>query len=142
MPPKKEDKAHLTHSTQIGSVTGQVHSGSGDIIVKSFSAGDSISHKADFLTALKQFKEELEAARQKGLDEDLADDTLNEINAVEQEAKKEDPKPDRIIKRLKQAQEVLAAGAGVATVAKSTVTAINSLLPHLQNAIQIVNRIF
>lgn len=46
------DGANVTHSTHIGSVTGQVHTGSGDIHVNDFSVLDAISNKEGFIVAL------------------------------------------------------------------------------------------
>ena len=139
---KKDDETNSIYTTNIGSVAGQVHTGSGDIIVKSFSIGDSISTKDEFVAALNQFIEVLETARKNGLSEDVADDTIIEINAAKRETNKEEPKTDRILQRLKQAQNILIASTGIATATKAAVDAANKLLPFLENAIQIVNRIF
>lgn len=138
---QKETKPNVSHSTQIGSVTGQVHTGSGDIHVKSFSVGN-IANQEDFVAALQHLKDELKTARQKGLDEDTTDDTLTELEAAEREAKKEGPKADRILKRLQQAQAILVAGTGVATAATAVTAAVNNLLPLLEKAIQMVGQIF
>lgn len=131
----------IKHETTIGSVTGQVHTGSGDIIVGSFSSG-TISNKDEFLAALREFKAELEAARQRGLSEDITEDAITEIAAAEREANRDTPISERIIKRLGKVKELLLAGTGVASATSSAVAAAEKLIPLVQTAIQHVPKIF
>ena len=93
---KKDDKQNITHTTQIGSVTGQVHTGAGDINVGTFSVGGVISTKEDFISGLRELKQALETAGKEGLPEDTVDDAATEIEAAEKEANKETPKAERI----------------------------------------------
>jgi ABC-type uncharacterized transport system substrate-binding protein len=138
----KQDKPIITHTTQIGSVTGQVHTGSGNIIVGSFSSGSTVSTKDEFLSALRAFKAELETARQQGLPEETADDTIVEVEAAEREAEKNAPKADRIIKRLENAKAILIAGTGVATAVTAAAEAASKLIPLVETAIKTVSKIF
>lgn len=139
---KKDDKPIATHTTQIGSVTGQVHTGTGDINVGTFSVGGVVSTREDFLSALREFKQALEVARKEGVPEDTIDDATVEVEAVEKEVKKDTPKPDRLIKRLENVKTILIGSAGVATAATTVVTAVNKLIPLIETAIQTVNKIF
>ncbi|MBV7328123.1 hypothetical protein KFU94_07655 [Chloroflexi bacterium TSY] len=77
--------------------------------------------------------------RSTGLDQDTADDVLSEIEAAERETAKDEPKAERILKRLKEAQSILTASAGVGAAAAA---AADKLLPLLKNAIQLVGQIF
>ena len=137
----KKDTSVAANTTHIGSVTGQVHTGSGDIIVKSFSAG-AISSKSDFLEALREFRAELDAGRRQGLPEETADDVVAEVEAVEREVDKETPNAERIIKRLEQAKSILEAGTGAASAISGAAGAAGKLLPLIQNAIHTVGSIF
>jgi hypothetical protein len=139
---RKQDKPTITHTTHIGSVTGQVHTGSGDIIVGSFSLGGTVSTKDEFLSALRAFRAELEATRQQGLPEETADDAIIEVEAAEREAVKHTPKAERITKRLENARTILVAGTGVATAATAAAAAASKLIPLIETAIQTVGRIF
>lgn len=131
------NKPTVTNTTHIGSVTGQVHTGEGDINVGSFyaSSGGAVSTKDDFLSALREFMAEVEASRQKGLPEETVDDTLTEVEAAVREAKKDTPKSNRIVERLNNAKSILIAGTGVATAA-------SQLIPLIEGAIQSVGKIF
>ena len=137
----KKDTVVAEHTTHIGSVTGQVHTGSGDIIVKSFSSG-AITNKDDFLAALRAFKAELDAVRLKGLPEETVDDVVTEVEAAEREVAKETPKAERIIKRLEQAKSIMEAGTGAASAIGGAASAAGKLLPLINNAIHAVGSIF
>jgi len=138
----KPGKSTITHTTHIGNVTGQVHTGSGDIIVGSFSSGSAVSTKEEFLSALREFKAELEAARQQGLPEETADNAIGEIEAAEQEVKKDVPKSERIVEHLENTKALLVAGTGVATAATAAVAAASKLIPFIETAIQAVGKVF
>lgn len=138
----KPSKSTITHTTHIGSVTGQVHTGSGDIIIGSFSSGSTVSTKEEFLSALREFKAELEAARQQGLPEETADNAIGEIEAAEQEVKKDVPKSERIVKRLENTKALLVAGTGVAAATTAAVAAASKLIPLIETAIQTVAKVF
>ena len=138
---QKKGESSVTHSTQIGSVTGQVHTGSGDINIKSFSVGD-ISNRGDFVKALQQLMDEIETARHNGLDEKTINDALSEIKVAEQEARKEVPAASRVLKQLQQARAILVASAGAVTAATTTAVAVNRLLPLLEKAIHAAGQIF
>jgi hypothetical protein len=137
----KGDKTGATHTTHIGTVTGQVHTGSGDIIVHSFSSG-TVSTKDAFLAALREFKVELDASRRLGLPEETADDVVAEVEAAEREAGKEAPKAGRITKRLEQAKSILEASTGAASALSGAAAAAGKLLPQINSAIQTVSSIF
>lgn len=137
----RKDLVGAAHTTHIGSVTGQVHTGSGDIIVKSFSSG-AITNKNDFLEALRAFKAELDAVRLQGLPEETADDVVTEVEAIEREVGKETPKAERIIKRLEEAKSILEAGTGTASAISGAAAAAGKLLPLIHNAIHSVGSIF
>ena len=131
------NKPTVTNTTHIGSVTGQVHTGEGDINVGSFSvsSGGAVSTKEEFLSALREFMAEVEAARQKGLPEETADDTLTEVEAAVREANKDSPKSNRVVERLNNAKSILIAGTGVAAAA-------SQLIPLIEGAIQSVSKVF
>jgi hypothetical protein len=131
-----------TNETHIGSVTGQVHTGSGDIRVSSFTTESTVSSRDEFLDALRAFKKEIDAARQQGLPDDTSDDVIVEVEAVERELEKDKPTPGRIVQRLENAKALLVSGTGVASAAGGAATAINNLLPQLETAIQTVGKIF
>lgn len=141
-PQHPKDVPHNTYSTHIGSVTGQVHTGSGDINVGQFLTSDSIRSKEDFLHILQQLKTALAAARQEGITEDVIDDTLTECEAAEREAQKDAPKGERILKRLESAKTILTDGATMATAGMTIATALTPLMPLLQKAIEVVKQIF
>ncbi|HEU0145010.1 MAG TPA: hypothetical protein VFQ47_09520, partial [Nitrososphaera sp.] len=102
----------------------------------------SASTKEDLLAALRQFKAELESARQQGLPETTADDVLVEIEAAELEASKPAPLPERIVKRLESASKALTAGAGLATATAQAAEAANKLVPFLQQVTQHITKFF
>ena len=125
-----------------GSVTGQVHTGSGNINVGSFSSGGTVSTKDEFLSALRAFRAELEIACQQGLPEETTEDALVEVEAAERELGKDAPQPERIIRRLENTRAVLTAGTGVATAATAAAVEAQKLIPIIENAIQTVSKIF
>lgn len=133
---------HNTHTTHIGNITGQVHTGSGDINVGQFLANDSIRNKEDFLALLQQMKTTLAAARQEGVADDTVDDALTEFEAAEREVQKDQPKSERILKRLESAKAILTSGAGVATAAMTVAAVLRPLVPLLEKAIEVVKQIF
>ena len=136
---KKKEQDGTTFSTQIGSITGAVSTGTGDINMGDFFAGSStISTKEEFLEALRQFKKEIDNARQQGLPEDTADDAVIEVEAAEREIAKDTPKSNRVISRLENAKAILLGSAGVATAATSVAAATGKLIPYLEQAIQAV----
>lgn len=137
-----QDKPTVTHTTHIGSVTGQVHTGSGNIVVGSFSPGGIVSTQDEFLSALRELKAEVEAARQQGIPEETADDATSEIEAAERELKKDTPKAENIVKRLENVKAILVASTGVATAATVTAAAAGKLISLVESAIQIVGKIF
>ncbi len=139
---KKDDKSQTTHTTQIGSVTGQVHTGTGDINVGTFSVGGVVATKEGFLSGLRELKQALEMAGKEGLSEDTVDDAATEIEAAEKEINKEMPKAERILKRLEKAKAILIESAGVATAAATATIAVNKLIPLIEAAIQAVSKIF
>ena len=96
----------------------------------------------EFLSALRAFKAELDAARQQGLSEETYDDTMVEVEAAEREAKKDTSKPDRIVNHLERAKAVLTAGTGVATATTSLIESSSKLTPLLETAIHAVSKIF
>ncbi len=136
---RKKNEPKITHTTRIGSVTGQVHTGSGNIIVKSFSSVEDISNKEEFLAALHVFKAEVKSAREQGLKEEIADDIIIEVDAAGREAVKETPKAERITKRLENAKKILDASTKVTT---SAIWAIGKMKPLIENAVEIVGKIF
>ena len=77
---KKKEQDGTTFSTRIGSATGAISTGTGDIKMGDFFVGSSTtSTKEEFLEALRQFKKEIDNARQQGLPEDTADDVIIEV---------------------------------------------------------------
>lgn|GEM_PF-4516123 len=140
---KKKEQDDATYSTQIGSVTGAVSTGSGPINMGDLFVGSSaVSTKEEFLEALRQFKKEIDNARQQGLPEDTADDAIIEVEAAEREITKDTPKANRIISRLENAKAILLGSVGVATAATSVAAATSKLMPYLEQAIQAVSKIF
>lgn len=136
-----QNKPTILNQPQIGNVTGQVHAGIGDINVHAFNvqSRDTISTKDDFLAALRELMAEIEAEREQGLPQETTDDTIIEVEAAEREAKKKEPKQDRIIHRLEKAKALLTAGTGLATVAA---TSVDKLVPLIENAIHAVSKLF
>jgi hypothetical protein len=124
----------VSNRTSIGCVTGQVHTGSGDLVIGSLTRG-SESTKEAFLQALRQFQSELEAAKQKGLPGDVVLHTSEEIEAAAKEVELEDPTNDRIVSRLNRAKEILAASAGAASATALMASAVEKLVPFLDSAL-------
>jgi hypothetical protein len=142
---KKKEQDGTTFSTQIDSITGVVSTGPGDINItmRDFFVGSNTkSTKEEFLEALRQFKKEIDNARQQGLPEDTADDVIVEVEAAEREIAKDTPKSNRIISRLENAKAILLGSASVATAATSVAAATGKLIPYLEQAIQAVSKIF
>lgn len=133
---------NVTNTTTIGSVTGQVHAGSGDIIVSSFTSSSIISTKEEFLSALRVLRAELETAHQQGLLAETAKQAASEIEAAENEAVKDSPKSESIAERLEKAKAIIVAGAGIATAAATATTAIGKLIPLIDMVIKHIGQIF
>jgi AAA+ ATPase superfamily predicted ATPase len=131
-----------TYRTSIGSVTGQVHTGSGDIHVGGFIAGAPILSRTDLATALREFTVQIDRSRQHGLADDIADDIATEIDAARREAEKDYPKADRLVLRLESAKNLLGAGAGTAQAASGAASAAGNLLSVLQGWIQHIPSLF
>ncbi len=141
---QESDISGSKYETHVGSVIGPVHAGKGDINVGTFNVSSTvtISNRDEFLQALQKLAKELDAARQYGLQEEVADDTVIEVEAAEREAKKELPKLPRVVKRLEKAKALLVAGTGVATATAAAVAAANQLVPLIESAIQAASKIF
>ena len=131
----------ISVTTNIGSVTGQVHTGSGDILVRSFSAS-TISTKDEFLSALRTFKTELDAAKQHGLQEQVADHAVAEVEAIEAEVNKQNPIVDRIISGLEKTKSLIASGTSMATSLISAASIADKLVPGIEHAIRAAKMIF
>lgn len=129
------------NTTHIGTVTGQVHTGSGDIVIRDV-AFSAISNKEEFLAALRAFKEELDSARSLGLPAATVDNATTELEAVGGEAIREKPSPNRITEGLQRAKAILVASTGVATASSQAVTAANKLAPIAQGMVELVEKIF
>lgn len=129
------------NTTHIGNVTGQVHTGSGNIVLKNvvFSA---ISNKEDFLNALRAFKTELDSTRDLGLPQATIDDATAELDAATAEAIQETPNPNRITASLERAKAILIASTGIATAATQAVTAAKQLVPIAHGIIHVVGKVF
>jgi hypothetical protein len=117
-----------------GPVTGQIHAGSGDIIIGTIGTAS----KEELLSALRAFKAELDAARRKGLPEEIGDKVLVEVNAAESETGQNTPSPKRIAEHLQNAKEILVAGTGIASAATTAAAEAHKLLPLIDAAIQTV----
>jgi hypothetical protein len=128
------------NQTHIGSVIGQVHSGSGDIHIGFES--DHIFGRDDFLVALGKLIEDLRGAALRGDSGVPAQKALEELSKARQEAAKDVPEANAITQGLEKAKEMLVSGTGAITAAGSAVTAIEKLLPVLQSAIHYVPKIF
>src|SRR5579859_7618951 len=76
-----------------GTIMGPVHTGSGDVIVHDFHASSSstISTKDDLLSALREFKVELDVASKQGLPKKSANSSAIAIREATQEASKANP---------------------------------------------------
>ena len=132
----------VTNTTAIGSVTGQVHTGSGDIYVRNFTSSTIINSKEEFISALHALRTELEVAQQLGLPEDSAKQVTIEVDNAEHEATKDNPKAESIVGRLEKAKAILVAGTGVATATTAAITAVNKILPLIDTVIKYVGKIF
>ena len=137
-----ESAPEATNITSIGSVTGQVHTGSGNIIVSSFAANTIISTKEEFLSALRGLKTELEAVRQQGFPQDSTNQAIAEVETAEEEVAKEKPKAETIAERLEKVKSILLVGTGIATATTAAVTAVGKLLPMIDTAIKYVGSVF
>lgn len=142
-----QDQSHrrredATYHTSIGSVTGQVHSGSGDIHVGGFIAGGPVSNRTDLIDALREFALEVDRSRQYGLANDIVDDVVTEIHAAKREAEKDHPEVNRLLSRLNNAKELLNAGSGTIQAASGAVSTVSKLLPALQRWILHIPSLF
>jgi hypothetical protein len=140
MPRKSDNKQQITNQTQIGSVTGQVHSGSGDINVTSFVSG-AIANKEDFLTALSELRMKM-GELPNGLPENIAKDALAEISKAEEEGHKKTPAANDIAAGLRKAKQILLAGVGAASATGGAIAAVEKLIPSIQSAIDHVPKLF
>jgi hypothetical protein len=138
---QQPNRPTITNTTHIGSVSGQVVTGSGNAY-GSFSFSGTVSNKEEFLSALRAFKEELDLAHQQGLSEDTYEDAVVEVEAAEREAKKDTSRSDRIVNRLERAKSILTVGTGVATAVTAAVEVSNKLIPLIEAAIQTVGKVF
>ncbi len=142
MPNQDRKKPHVTHEAHIsGSISGQVHTGSGDINIHTSytSSGGEIFTKDDFLAALVNFRQELEIAYQKDLSRTAFDTTTIEVEEATREANKSQPDPKGIIQHLENVKGILASGTGVATTAA---VSADKLIPIVENIIHSVSKIF
>ena len=134
-----QNKTTFSNNTILGNIIGQVHTGSGDITVFHESASGAVPTKDELLLALRTISRELELARQQGIPEEIVDDTMIEIEAAQREARKDEPKPRRIIDRLENARAMLIEGTKVVT-ASSTVA--ERLIPLIESTLRTVSRVF
>ena len=136
---KRNGKGNISHVTNIQGVTGQVHTGSGDIHIGSFFVTNQVTSRTEFLAALREFKREVVNARNKELSEAVADEVILEVEAVEKEINLTNPRSNQIAERLIKAKSILVAAAGAAGAATLT---INKFLSVVDTAIQFVSKIF
>jgi hypothetical protein len=130
-----DDRANITNAPIFnGPVSGQIHTGSGDMHVTHPGAAS----KDELLAALRVFKAELDVARRQGLPGTTGDDVLAEVEAAEREVRKDAPQPERVVKRLDNAKELLVAGTGVTAAATTAVEAAHKLVPLLDAALHAV----
>ncbi len=94
------------------------------------------------MSALREFKTELDIARREGLPDDAADDAIVEVEAAQREIEKDTPKPERIVKRLENANAIIVAGTGVATATTAAAAAGGKLIPFIESAIQAISKLF
>ena len=139
---RKQSKSSITNTTSIGSVTGQVHTGSGDIIVKSFTSESKLSTKEEFLAALDALKAEMDTAHQQGIPEETIKKAVAEVEMAEQEAVMDKPKIEGIVERLDKAKAILVAGTGIATATTGAIMAMGKLIPLFDTAAKYVSTIF
>jgi hypothetical protein len=139
---QKQKKITVSHNTEIGTVTGQVHTGSGNIIVHNFTAESKVSTKDEFLAALRAFSAEVEAAHEQGLPSDTADDVIIELNAAGLEVSKDEPKSERVVRRLERAKSAIVAVTGLATATSAAISAGEKFLPMIEKAIKIAGSLF
>lgn len=137
----KKDQSTV-FSTHIGSVTGPVHTGSGDINIENISISTNISTKVEFLSYLKSVRSEIEMAQQEGLPEDTAKRASAELKDAEKEASKDKPNPRSLQIHLENAKRILLSVAGLATATKTIVDAVQSMVQHIDPAIQMISKLF
>jgi hypothetical protein len=140
--PKTKHRTTITHTTTIGSVVGQVHTGSGNVEVGTFTAGVQISTTDAFVATLHKVRTELVAARQAGVATESVDAVAAEIAAAEQEARRRRPDASRIVDRLKKARTLVTAAAGVVSASAAAVAAAGKIVLLLEAAIRAVGNIF
>lgn len=142
----QSDKQTASNTTTFsGPVTaGAISTGSGSITIGSQTFGVQIaSTKDEFLANLLELKDTIRAAQEgENLPRDVADDAIIEIEAAEFEVKKDNPKSERILKRLSNAKEILTQAAKVVGATTAVATAVTKLIPFVEVAIQSVNKLF
>ena len=138
-----ESAPKATNITSIGSVTGQVHTGSGNIIVSSFTANTMISTKEEFLSALRGLRQNW----RQFVNKDFLKNPRKikpswKVETAEEEAAKDKPRAETIAERLEKAKSILLAGTGIATATAAAVTAVGKLLLMIDTAIKYVGSVF
>lgn len=142
MSAKRKKDQSSTFSTHIGSVTGPVHTGKGDINIEKFSISNNISTKEEFVSYLEFVRSEIEKAQQDGLPEDIVNKTISELQKAEIETDQEKPQPKTIKTYLENAKSFLLSAAGLATATQTVIETINKLAPHIDQAIQTIGNLF
>jgi hypothetical protein len=137
---KKDQTASFT--THIGSVTGPVHTGSGDINIGDFSVSGNISTQVEFLAYLKSLRSEIEKVQQKGVADEPSQQATDELKEAEREAGKDKPQAQKLRSHLENAKKLLISAAGVATAAKPVIDAIQSVAQYIDPAIQAISKLF
>lgn len=138
---KKKDQT-ASYTTHIGSVTGPVHTGSGDINIGDLSISGDISTQVEFLSYLEFLRSEIEKVQQKGVAEETSQQAIAELKEAEKEASKDKPQPQTLRTHLENAKKLLISAAGVATAAKPVIDAIQSLAQCIDPAIQAISKLF
>ena len=135
-------KTTITHTTTIGSVVGQVHTGSGNIEVRSFAPRVEISSNDEFVAVLREIRVELEVARNHGFSAETVEGIRAEIAAVEQEAKQKTPEASSMLKRLENARSFVVAATNTVTATAAAAAATGKLVSLLETAIKAIRSIF
>jgi hypothetical protein len=135
-------KTTITHTTTVGSVVGQVHTGSGNIEVGSFAPRVEISSNDEFVAVLRELCAELEVARNHGFSAETVESIRAEIAAVEQEAKQKTPEASSMLKRLENARSFVVAATNTVTATAAAAAATGKLVSLLETAIKAIRSIF
>jgi hypothetical protein len=141
-PDSSNQDSKIINTTQIGSVIGQVHTGSGDILISNSQFDLGITSRADLLTSLKQLRTELQVAQEQGVPNNAIEQAVAEIDDAEKEASQDEPNRDNLLSRLQHAKSVMLAAVSTVAAIGSAVNAVEKIVPSIEKIMQAVSKLF